>query len=111
MTGVPDKAEESVRSGWGSIFGCLWRRNAIVGHLVGRSHFGKSGQSARAVAHVGKGRGESGGGAARARRDAEGAAERNPAFHVRVVNPASTWGLSEKKPRGADLENYFVLRN
>ena len=22
MTGVPDKAEESVRSGWGAIFGC-----------------------------------------------------------------------------------------
>ena len=33
MTGVPDKAEESVRSGWGAIFGCGWRRDAKVGHL------------------------------------------------------------------------------
>ena len=48
MTGVPDKAEESVRSGWGAIFGCGCRRDAKVGHLVGRPHFGKSGQSARA---------------------------------------------------------------
>ena len=65
MTGVPDKAEESVRSGWGAIFGCGWRRYAKVGHLVGRSLFGKSGQSARVpLPDVGKGRGESGGGAA-----------------------------------------------
>ena len=57
MTGVSDKAEESVRSGWGAIFGCGWRRYAKVGHLVGRSHFGKSGQSARApLPDVGKGR-------------------------------------------------------
>ena len=42
MTGVPDKAEESVRSGWGAIFGCGWRRYAKVGQLVGRPHFGKS---------------------------------------------------------------------
>ena len=37
MTGVPDKAVESVRSDWGAIFGCGWRRNAKVGHLVGRT--------------------------------------------------------------------------
>ncbi len=44
MTGVPDKAVESVRSDGGAIFGCGWRSYAKVGHLVGRSHFGKSGQ-------------------------------------------------------------------
>ena len=49
MTGVPDKAVESVRSDCGAIFGCGWRSYAKVGHLVGRPHFGKSGQSARAV--------------------------------------------------------------
>jgi hypothetical protein len=77
MTGVPDKAEESVRSGWGAIFG-FWLRVATKCKSwpfswpatfrkkwpVGARRFPMSAKAeAKAL---------SGGGVARARRDAEG---------------------------------------